>query len=404
MRYSPVHHYLVIFLLVLSGCSAMPMHRPVPEEKLEQAALTGYPPSIRFWADEAPPDILPRIRQRLSAYREANHDFFLRHGHYPPLHYLAISGGAYDGAFAAGLLSGWNDSGRRPDFALVTGVSAGALIAPFVFAGAHHDHQLRDLFTRSDSSAIFETSMAQVIDGLTGGLAVTNSAPLAQKIQQNITPELIQEIAARHRAGRRLFIGTTNLEAQRGVIWDIGEIANSGNPGSLALIHRIMLASASVPGLFEPVFFDVQAGNERFTEIHTDGGVTAHVFMYPLRIQRSVIDEFERYSLQRHLYVIRNSKVIPEYEALDPGLFSLSRRSIETLTKYHSIGDLYRLYVGAQRDGVDYNLAVIPASFNVRPHELFDPAYMSALFEVGYRMGEKPDPWQKKPPGADYVK
>ncbi|MDX2112294.1 MAG: patatin-like phospholipase family protein [Alphaproteobacteria bacterium] len=393
-----------VMLLVLSACSAMPAHHPVPQQKLAEAQLAGYPPSIRFWADEAPPDILPRIRQRLDAYRQANSAYFNRHGHYPPLHYLAISGGAYDGAFAAGLLHGWQSSGTRPDFALVTGVSAGALIAPFVFVGTQHDHQLRELFTSSDSSAIFETSTAQVLDGLTGGLAVTNSAPLAKKIQSNITPELMQQIAARHREGRRLFIGTTNLEAQRGVIWDIGEIANSGNPGSLALIHRIMLASASVPGLFEPVFFDVVAGGERYTEIHTDGGVTAHVFMYPLRIQRRVIDEFEHHGLKRHLYVIRNSKVTPEYEALDPGLFSLSRRSIETLTKYHSIGDLYRLYVGAQRDGVDYNLAVIPDSFRVHPRELFDPVYMSALFEVGVAMGKERDMWLKKPPGADYLK
>jgi predicted acylesterase/phospholipase RssA len=400
-RFFPL--FPLLLLALATGCATAPLHRAVPPQALSEAVVEGFSPGIRFWADEAPPNIGEMIHERITAYRAQNAAYFAQHGAYPDLHYLAISGGAYDGAFGAGLLCGWADAGTRPDFALVTGVSTGALIAPFVFIGPGYDDEIREFFTKTRSDMIFVSSVGQVLDGLTGGLAVTDSAPLARKIETHVTPEVMQRIAAEHRKGKRLFLGTTNIEAQRGVIWDIGAIADSGNPKALALIRRIMLASAAVPGLFAPVFIEVEIGAERYTEIHADGGVTSQVFLYPLKLQRSVIDEFLRYNLKRHLYIVRNSKITPEYQALQPGLFSLTRRSIETLTKYQGLGDLYRLYVGAQRDGVEYNLITIPEGFTAQSQEIFDPAYMSALFDVGYQMGRSGSQWQKKPPGVDYL-
>ncbi len=348
------------FLVV--ACSVVPLHVPVPENEESAATVPGFPANIRFWADEAPPNSRALISERIDAYRAANADYFEKHKTYPALHYLALSGGAYNGAFGAGLLSGWTDTGKRPDFALVTGVSAGALIAPFAFLGSRYDATLRTFFTTT----------------------------------------IMADIAAAHRKGRRLFIGTTNMEAQRGVIWDIGAIANSGNPNALNLIHQIILASASIPGVFRPVFIDVKVGNASYGEIHADGGVTSQVFVYPLKVQRSVVDEFSRYHMERHLYIIRNSKITPEYKVLQPGFFTLSQRSVETLAKYQGLGDLYRLYLSTQRDGIDYNLVYIPSGFNAKTKEYFDPVYMSQLFDVGYTMASQPGTWMKKPPNLDY--
>ena len=390
-------------LLFVSACATIPLHTAVPESVSNQASVSGFPANIRFWADEAPPNIGGLIKERLAAYRAANQIYFEQHHAYPPLHYLAISGGAYDGAFGAGLLSGWSQTGRRPDFELVTGVSTGALIAPFVFIGPEYDAKIKELFTTTNSDNIFMSSAWNVLDGITGGLALTDNAPLAKKIEEAITPEIVEKVAAEHRKGKRLFIGTTNIEAQRGVIWDIGAIASSGNPDALKLIHQILLASASIPGVFSPEFIDVEAGGKHFSEIHADGGVTSQVFIYPLKLQRSVIDEFRQYHLERHLYIIRNRKITPEYKPLEPGFFALSRRSIETLTKYQGLGDLYRLYVGTQRDGIDYNLAYIPADFSAESKEVFDPEYMSKLFDLGYATGKQPNLWMKKPPGVDYL-
>jgi predicted acylesterase/phospholipase RssA len=388
----------------LSACSGVPAHHPVPVALTSQAVVTGFPANIRFWADESPGFADTIINERLEQYRAAHADYYLEHKAYPPLNYLAISGGANDGAFGAGFLSGWTASGTRPDFEMVTGVSTGALIAPFVFIGPQYDDKLHDLYTHTATNGIFESSLFKVLEGLTGGLAVTDNKPLVKMIDANITPEVMAAIAVEHRKGKRLFIGTTNMEAQRGVIWDIGAIANSGNPGALELIRNIVLASVSVPGIFEPVFIHVQVGDQHYDEIHADGGVVSQVFIYPLKLKRSVVDAFIHNGLERRLYVLRNGKIVPQYSKQELSLFALTSRSFETFTKYQGLGDLYRLYLSAQRDGVDFNLVNIPDSFDAESKQLFDPVYMGKLYDTGYAMGLHADlAWEKKPPGVDYI-
>jgi hypothetical protein len=394
---------LITSLTGLCACVGVPAHHPVPEPLTSQAVVPGFPANIRFWADESPAFAEAIVSARVDQYRAAHADYYQAHGSYPPLNYLAISGGANDGAFGAGFLSGWATSGKRPDFELVTGVSTGALIAPFVFIGTQYDDRLRRLFTNTSTNGIFESSLFKVLQGLTGGLALTDNTPLVKMIEANITPDVMAAIAAEDKKGKRLFIGTTNMEAQRGVIWDIGAIASSGNPDALKLIRKIILASVSVPGVFEPVFIDVQAGGKHYDEIHADGGVVSQVFVYPLKLKRSVIDEFRRYDLERHLYVLRNGKIAPQYAEQQLSLFGLTSRSLETFTKYQGLGDLYRLYIASLRDGIDFNVVYIPDSFDAESKQLFDPAYMSKLYDVGYSLGMHADAaWQKKPPGVDY--
>jgi predicted acylesterase/phospholipase RssA len=394
---------LAAMLFALSACATITTHHPVPASFSSEATVVGFPATIRFWADEAPANSGELITQGINAYRAAHEDYFLSQDAYPPLNLLAISGGAYDGAFGAGLLSGWSASGTRPDFDVVTGVSAGAVIAPFVFIGPKYDDKLRDLFTRTASDGVFESGIFSVMDAITGGLSLTNTKPLAKRIDESFTQEILNEVAAEHRKGKRLFISTTNLEAQRGVIWDIGAIANSGNPDALRLFHQILLASASVPGIFPPVFIDVQVGDKHYNEIHADGGVVSQVFVYPLKIQRSAINEFLRNHSERHLYVVSNGKATPEHQDLQPSFFKLTRRAIETLSKNQGLGAIYCLYIAAMRDGIDYNLSFIPESFHAKSKELFDPSYMTKLFDVGYKMGKQSKTiWLKKPPGVDY--
>lgn len=393
-----------LLLLALGACSSAPAHHPVPAAQASQAVVTGFPADIRFWADESPTFADSIINERLEQYRAAHQDYYQAHGSYPPLNYLAISGGANDGAFGAGFLSGWTANGTRPDFEIVTGVSTGALIAPFVFIGPQYDDKLRNLYTHTATDGIFESGAFKVLQGLTGGLAVTDNAPLVKMIDGNITPDVVAAIAAEHKKGKRLFIGTTNMEAQRGVIWDIGAIASSGNPAALDLIRKLVLASVSVPGIFEPVFIHVQVGDRQYDEIHADGGVVNQVFIYPLKLKRSLIDAFRRNGLERRLYVLRNGKIVPQYSPLQPSLFNLTSRSLETFTKYQGLGDLYRLYLASQRDGVDFNLVNIPDSFQAESKQFFDPVYMRQLYDVGYAAGLHADQaWAKKPPGLEYL-
>lgn len=391
-------------LVMLCACSGVPAHHPVPAPLTSKAVVTGFPANIRFWADESPGFAEAIVKERLDQYRAAHADYYQQHGAYPPLNYLAISGGANDGAFGAGFLSGWTASGNRPDFELVTGISTGALIAPFVFIGPQYDDKLHNLYTHTSTNGIFDSSVFSLLQGLTGGLAVTDNKPLVKMIDENVTPEVVAAIAAEHRKGKRLFIGTTNMEAERGVIWDIGAIANSGNPGALDLIRKIILASVSVPGIFEPVFIDVQVGDQHYDEIHADGGVVSQVFIYPLKLKRSVVDIFRDARLERRLYVLRNGKIVPQYSPLQLSLFNLTSRSLEAFTKSQGLGDLYRLYLQSQRDGVDFNLVYIPDSFEAESKQLFDPIYMRKLYDAGYDIGLHADAaWQKKPPGVDYL-
>ena len=394
---------LAATLMGLSACSSVPEHHPVPAAESSQAVVPGFPADIRFWADEAPSFADDIISQRLDQYQAAHADYFEAHGSYPPLNYLAISGGGDDGAFGAGFLSGWAASGNRPDFEMVTGISTGALIAPFVFIGSEYADKLRTLYTNTHTSGIFESGLFSLLGGLTGGLAISDNTPLVKMIDENITPQVVIAIAAEHKKGRRLFIGTTNMEAQRGVIWDIGAIASSGNPDALKLIRKIILASVSVPGIFDPVFIGVEAGGKHYDEIHVDGGLVAQVFIYPLKLKRSLIDQFTAHHLQRRLYVLRNGKIVPQYDPQDLSLFSLTRRSFATFTKNQGLGDLFRLYLAAQRDGMDFNLVYIPDSFTAESKELFDPAYMSKLYDVGFALGTQADTaWKKQPPGVEY--
>ncbi len=403
MRIPFIPFLATLAAFVLAACGTVPPHKALPDNFKGMATVQGFPTDIRSWGDEAGDNLDTVIEARIEAYKTNNADFFTKNGKYPPMHYLAISGGGNNGSFGAGIINGWTLHGDRPQFSVVTGVSTGALIAPFAFLGPKYDESLREVYTTLSSDNIYSGDVFTVIDGITGGLALTDNTPLLNKIRETITPTLFREIAEEHKKGRRLYIGTSNLEAQRSVVWDIGAIATSGNPGALGLFHKIMLASAAVPGVFKPVFIDVNVGGQRYQEIHVDGGVTAQVFLFPLKTHRADRDLFIQNKIERNLYIIRNSKIMPEFVPLKPGLVSVSARALETLTKYQGIGDLYRLYVGAQRDGINYHLVHIPPDFREDTKETFDPVYMSALFDVGYAMGRAGDLWDSAPPGVPYV-
>lgn len=390
---------LPLLLFLLTGCAALPLHEPVPKEETGKVLVSGFDKTVRFWSDEAPPNADEIIERAFASYREANADAFRQKGEYPPLSLLALSGGGNDGAFGAGILNGWSEKGSRPPFALVTGISTGALIAPLAFLGQEYDQELRDLFTKTNTDKILLADLWTFLSGLTGGLSLTDSSPFAERIRQTYTPVLLDQIAAEHRKGRRLFIGTTNLEAQRGVIWNMGAIANSSNPNRHELFHKVIQASAAIPGVFEPVFIDVEIGGKRYSEIHVDGGVTSQVMLYPIQLSRAAVNSFKTSKITRNLYIIRNAKVSAEYAPLDPGLFAIGARSVETLIKNNGVGDLYRLYLGALEDGTTYYQIHIPASFDRPSQELFDPAYMSALFETGRELGYKAQSWDRAPPG-----
>jgi predicted acylesterase/phospholipase RssA len=394
---------LAALLLALPACETVAVHTSVPESQVAKATVVGFPADIRSWGDEPPENIDQVIEKRITRWRERHADYYAAHKTYPSMDYLAISGGSNNGAYGAGILCGWTLAGGRPDFAIVTGVSTGALIAPFAFLGSKYDYILKQEYTTVKSDNIFIADAWTAMRGLAGGMSMVDTSPLKNRIDELVTPKILEEIAAEHHKGRRLLIGTTNMEAQRSVIWNIGDIANSPDKAkALALFKKILLASASVPGLFEPVLIDVTAGGNKYEEIHVDGGVTSQVFLFPLKSSQMDKIAFEKAGIERNLFIIRNGKITPDYAAMKPTVLPMSQRSIETLIKYQGAGDLYRLYSGAARDGMNYRLTYIPSDFNEKSTEVFDPVYMSKLFNLGVQIGKDPAHWLKAPPGIEY--
>ena len=198
---------------------------------------------------------------------------------------------------------------------------------------------------------------------------------------------------------RFLLIGTTNLDARRPIIWNIGAIAASGDPNAVELFRSILVASAAVPGAFPPVMIDVEVDGEPYQEMHVDGGAVSQVFVYPASISIEEIEEREGKSRERTLYIIRNARLDPEWATVERRTIDIAARAISSLIHSQGLGDLQRIYLAARRDGIDYNLAYIGSDFNVPHAEQFDPHYMRQLFEYGYQLGREGFSWEKFPPG-----
>ena len=387
----------VVCVLALSGCLATDVSEErVPESLVKQTTVGEYN-NIRFYSSDLE-SLHELADQRISEIRRAYPGQDLR-GRVVEVNYLSLSGGGGDGAFGAGLLNGWTASGKRPKFDVVTGISTGALLAPFAFLGRDYDAVIKQAYTTISTHDVAEENAVAAMVGFTP--SVSSSAGLQRLIARYLTPEAFDAIAREYRKGRMLLIGTTNLDAQRAVIWDIGAIAASGKPDSLALARNIILASASIPGVFPPVRLKVTANGKTYDEFHVDGGVTRQVFLFPPGYDIGSIDAAIGWTPHRHAYIVRNGRITPEYEAVNDSLLPVANRSISTLIKTQGVGDLYRIDLVCQKYNIDFNLAYISDEFNIPQKEMFDHDYMTKLFDYGYAASVKGYHWRKQPPGLE---
>ena len=378
-----------------SGCATLERLPAVTYAQAKQADILDIP-DARFYVSET--------KQILDTAVKANQRRNLARGVAATRRFLAISGGGDDGAFGAGLLVGWSDRGDRPEFDMVTGVSTGALSAPFAFLGRAYDPQLRAVYTETSASDIFEKRAPLL--GAIAGDALTDNTPLRQMISRRLDDEVVRRIAEEYKKGRLLFILTTNLDQGRPVIWNIGAIASSNHPKARELIIEVLLASTSIPVVFPPVMLDVTVAGERYQEMHVDGGTIAQAFLYPpsvsLRtaaLRTGVNEKILRTERRRVAYVIRNGRLTRPEESVKLQTIAIAKEALSTMTTASGVNDTYRMYLLARRDGVDFNLAAIGDDFNVPYKGPFAPDYMQSLFEYGYQKGRAGYPWQKTPPG-----
>ncbi len=315
----------------------------------------------------------------------------------PEMQLLAVSGGGENGAFGAGLLCGWSEQGTRPTFELVTGVSTGALIAPFAYLGASHDPQLRAVYTeltpdrvllkRAMTAALFDDAMA-------------DNSPLLKTISRYVDESMLADLAKNYEEGRLILVGTSDLDAQQGVLWNLGAIAKSGHPRALDTIRRILLASAAIPGAFPPTMFDVTLDGTAYQEMHVDGGAYAQAFLYPsglTRLRRARMAS-NRSVVPATAYVIRNGRLDPEWAATERSTLGITARAISTMIIASGLNDVVRIYNLTQRDGIPFHLAYIGSDFTQKLPEPFDQAYMRALFDYGYQRARRGYAWSNTPP------
>lgn len=399
--------WAVAFTLIVAvstvGCSPNRTMRSVPSDLVDQAVISGMP-HVRTWGDQVDESFVESLADAVRTY----HMYMQSH---PELEMpatadiLAISGGGSDGAYGAGLLCGWSERGDRPEFRLVTGISTGALIAPLAFLGPEYDHVLKQAYTTTREPDVV---IARSILALLTNDGMYDTDPLYGLIESWVNDGMVEAIAAEHAKGRRLLVGTVNLEAQRPVIWDLGAIASTNHPDAPRLLRQIMLASASIPGAFEPQYITVEVGGERYEEMHVDGGAFAQVFLFGGGVDLNTIAQHAGMDTPRRpvrVFVIRNAHLNPMHKKMKPLFSSIAGRAISTLIKSQGLGDLYRLYLLCQREQMAFHVTSIPPDFNVPSESMFDPKYMSALFQLGHERVQAGYPWRHTPPHlADTLK
>lgn len=363
--------FLLPLALALGGCVTWPDRIERTPTQAAQAQLPGYS-DIRYWAD-APATTFDAIERDMTAQQVEP----------LPAALLALSGGADDGAYAAGFLKGWSDSEQRPQFTIVSGVSTGALIAPFAFLGSEYDEQLRQFYTGISRKDIYRQ---RGIVGLLTQPSVADTTPLAELIATNIDETLLAAIAREHAQGRRLLVQTTNLDAARGVIWDMGAIASSEAPDRLNLFRRILLASASVPGLFAPVLIDVTDGTGQFAEMHIDGAATAGFLALPESLLAAGGEG--SVSGQERIFVILNGRPRPKYELVQPSTFAIIGRALDTVLSAHDRASVLAVQQFARANGIEFNVTFIGPEFDNESEELFSQTYMNELYLHGVIRGQ----------------
>lgn len=351
--------------------SKLPPRTPFTAADDAVAAIAGMP-DARFWADS-----VPDFEKALPPQ---------------PGPWLILSTGGSDGAFGAGLLNGLSAAGNRPDYAVVTGVSTGALMAPFAFAGPKYDEALKDAYTKITSADIFEVGST--------GESFIDSWPLKELIAKQITPQLLADIAAAYQAGRRLFVVTTDLDAQRSVVWNMGAIAahaadKTGGNAALNLFRTVLLASGSIPGAFPPVLIDVEGNGKHFAEMHVDGGVGGQFFVAPPAMLASTSTDRIPAS---QLYIVVNSALQPDFQVVDRSTPIILSQAVGMAVQVDLRLMLDRTFVAAKNAGVGFNAATIPADFNAPSRGPFDPNYMKALFDVGFAQGKSAAAFATTPP------
>ncbi|WP_245362122.1 patatin-like phospholipase family protein [Rhizobium sp. NXC14] len=372
----------ILTLALLAGCMA-PDRVSYSPKAAADASIEGFA-DIRTYADSGRQ--LPDTRAWLAIPRHKD------------VNYLVLSGGGAGGAFSVGALKAWSDSKERPEFDIVSGVSTGALIAPLAFLGPAYDDTLVDLYTSGVAKQLVD---ADFLPKALLGPSLLKQEPLRRMVERHLTREILDKIAVEYRKGRRLLVLTSNLDSQRPVVWNMGAIANSGRPDALKLFQDVIIASASIPGVFPAVLIKVRAGGQEFEEMHSDGGSSSQILTIPEGWMASPRLAAWPKGLKLNMYVIVNNALMPEFSTTTNNTLAVMARASAALIKSQTRSALVATYVYAQKNGIRFRVASIDRQIPYKMTDPFNTNYMRAVYHLGYAEMVSGSLWKDEPVFAD---
>jgi hypothetical protein len=320
---------------------------------------------------------------------------------------LALSGGGANGAFGAGVLVGWTQRGDRPPFQLVTGVSTGALIAPFAFLGSAYDDKLRTAYINGAAAKLLTRNILPrlFIEGVYSG------EKLKALVDTYVDADMVADIAKAHTKGRRLIVATTDLDLQKSILWNLGAIAQQGmergtpqaRQQALQLIRQVLVASASLPGAFAPVLIETQtdfAGISRtFREMHADGSISLPFFVLPESLPKALMSlrRPEGQKTKSHIYILINGNINPRFDITKNTTLSVAARSLDTLTRAQARTTLATIKTFADVNGFEVKVMAMPDDYGSGGILAFDKLSMQKLFAYGLSLGQSPKAFKSAP-------
>jgi hypothetical protein len=314
---------------------------------------------------------------------------------------LVLSGGGMYGAYPAGVLSGWTTTGTRPEFDVVTGISTGALIANYAFLGTAYDRQMVEAYTTITDRDVYRRRpvTAAILSD-----AVASSAPLKRLIETQVDDRVLSGVAQAHLAGRRLYVGTTNIDTRRLVIWDMGAIATSGRPDARELYCNVLLASASPPGFLPPVPIQVEVNGKRFTELHVDGGATTGLFLQTsmLNLDREALKAGRLPLSGSDAYILVAGKLYADSTCTDRRVVRIGDSALRSLVYSQTRGEISRINTICQLSGMRFHMSSIPEDMQLNSDAMsFNRDEMRRLFEAGYAATTGGQAWRNTPPESE---
>jgi predicted acylesterase/phospholipase RssA len=361
--------------LALVGC-ALP-RRDAPPTLFSTATPVNFSDDVRYLSVDRV-SVEAKSTPALQRLRISSRDRTLRA--------LVLSGGGAGGAFGAGALVGLSRRQERPQYDVVTGVSTGALIAPFAFLGPDWDSKLTEAFTSGRGEQMSVHGLLALPFG-----ASRRSAVLKSLVDHYVTLELIRAVAKEASGGRLLWVATTDLDKEETVIWDLGAIAMRGGEPARELFRDVVVASASIPGVFKPVLIHVQQGGRLYDEMHVDGNASASLFIAPAAAYFALLDQRSLDGAQ--VYVLINGQIIDAPETTPFKLGPIVARTFAVALKHMSRAQIVAVDQFAEKYRMSVQSTYLPFDYPQYSSADFRASTMRPLFEYGVRCAESGRLW-----------